>query len=49
MKQDHKKEIKFANKIMGLMEKSPTQFHVIQNNVDVLKENGYKELFEFET
>lgn len=38
----------FAKKVMDLMKKSPTSFHVIQTNIDELKKNGFTEVFENE-
>ena len=45
----HKQEQEFNVQIMDLMRKSPTSFHVAQNNVEVLKANGFKQLRENES
>lgn len=44
----HKKEIEFAEKIRYLLEKSPSEFHVIDNCKKLLKDSGFEQLNESE-
>lgn len=44
----YEKEKAFNSKIMNYMRKSPTSFHVIENNIKALEENGFQEIKESE-
>lgn len=44
----HEKEIKFSKKLVKLLNASPTPYHVVKNNIELLKENGFTELKECE-
>lgn len=45
----HEEEQKFNSNIMDLMRKSPTCFHVVKNNMEVLDANGFERLRENDT
>lgn len=45
----HEEEQKFNAIVMDLMRKSPTSFHVVKNNMDILNDNGFVRLRENDT
>lgn len=48
MKENHDKEIKFSKSLLEHLETSTSPYHVIKNNAEILKYNGFKELKENE-
>ena len=45
----HEEEQKFNAVVMDLMRKSPTSFHVVKNNMDILNADGFERLRENDT